>query len=130
MARTPYGKVTKHKTHHIQENQEVTPFPPGDYNAARQFDRQTLNANKKNKSTAIKWSVRKLLEHLHVFQGTSLSKVGCKDQESIQSSTTPDPGYQWESDKITVCEFALFVFLVSRNPYFWCGSRQIDAWFT
>ena len=26
----------------------------------------------------------------------------CKDQESIQSSTTPDPGYQWESDKLTV----------------------------
>ena len=26
---------------------------------------------------------------------------GCKDQESIQSSTTPDPGYQWESDKLT-----------------------------
>ena len=22
-------------------------------------------------------------------------KLGCKDQESIQSSTTPDPGYQW-----------------------------------
>ena len=22
------------------------------------------------------------------------SKQGCKDQESIQSSTTPDPGYQ------------------------------------
>ena len=30
------------------------------------------------------------------------SKKGCKDQESIQSSTTPDPGYQWESDKLTV----------------------------
>ena len=30
------------------------------------------------------------------------SKSGCKDQESIQSSTTPDPGYQWESDKLTV----------------------------
>ena len=29
------------------------------------------------------------------------SKWGCKDQESIQSSTTPDPGYQWESDKLT-----------------------------
>ena len=27
---------------------------------------------------------------------------GAKDQESIQSSTTPDPGYQWESDKVTV----------------------------
>ena len=24
-----------------------------------------------------------------------------KDQESIQSSTTPDPGYQWESDNVT-----------------------------
>ena len=29
------------------------------------------------------------------------SKLGCKDQESIQSSTTPDPGYQLESDKPT-----------------------------
>ena len=24
----------------------------------------------------------------------------CKDQESIQSSTTPDPGYQWRNDKL------------------------------
>ena len=30
------------------------------------------------------------------------SKKEGKDQESIQSSTTPDPGYQWESDKLTV----------------------------
>ena len=42
-----------------------------------------------------------------IFQGirTSIarkSKSGCKDQESIQSSTTPDPGYQWESDKLIV----------------------------
>ena len=29
------------------------------------------------------------------------SKKEGKDQESIQSSTTPDPGYQWESDKLT-----------------------------
>ena len=29
------------------------------------------------------------------------SKQGCKDQELIQSSTTPDPGYQWECDKLT-----------------------------
>ena len=27
---------------------------------------------------------------------------GAKNQELIQSSTTPDPGYQWESDKLTV----------------------------
>ena len=26
------------------------------------------------------------------------SKNGCKDQESMQSNTTPDPGYQWESN--------------------------------
>ena len=32
---------------------------------------------------------------------TSKSKERCKDQELIQSSTTPDPGYQWESDKLT-----------------------------
>ena len=31
----------------------------------------------------------------------SQRKYECKDQESIQSSTTPDPGYQWESDKLT-----------------------------
>ena len=30
------------------------------------------------------------------------SKKGGKDQESIQSSTTPDPGYQWESDNFTI----------------------------
>ena len=29
------------------------------------------------------------------------SKSGCNDQESIQSRTTPDPRYQWESDKLT-----------------------------
>ena len=30
------------------------------------------------------------------------SKKDGKDQESVQSSTTPDPGYQWESNKLTV----------------------------
>ena len=30
------------------------------------------------------------------------SKKDGKDQESIHSSTTPDPGYQWESNKLTV----------------------------
>ena len=28
------------------------------------------------------------------------SKEDGKDQESIQSSTTPDPGYQWENDNV------------------------------
>ena len=30
------------------------------------------------------------------------SKKEDKDQESIQSSTTLDPGYQWESDNVTI----------------------------
>ena len=30
------------------------------------------------------------------------SKKKGKDQESIQSSTTPDPGYQWESGNCTI----------------------------
>ena len=30
------------------------------------------------------------------------NKKEAKDQESIQSSTTPDPGYQWESDNVTI----------------------------
>ena len=29
------------------------------------------------------------------------SKKKGKDQASIQSNTTPDPGYQWESDNVT-----------------------------
>ena len=47
-----------------------------------------------------------LLEHLVMLQTSTFannfkSKYECKDQESIQSSTTPDQGYQWESDKFT-----------------------------
>ena len=30
------------------------------------------------------------------------SKKEGKDQESIQSSTTSDPGYEWESDNVTI----------------------------
>ena len=42
-----------------------------------------------------------------IFRAVSIRVIkvskGAKiDQESIQSSTTPDPGYQWESDKLTV----------------------------
>ena len=37
-----------------------------------------------------------------IVSGAMKVSKGCKDQESIQSSTTPDPGYQWESKKFTV----------------------------
>ena len=30
------------------------------------------------------------------------SLLSYRDEQSIQSSTIPDPGYQWESDKLTV----------------------------
>ena len=30
------------------------------------------------------------------------NKKESKDQESIQSSKTPDPEYQWESDNVTI----------------------------
>ena len=30
------------------------------------------------------------------------SKKEGKDQESIQLSATPDPGYQWEKDSVTI----------------------------
>ena len=35
-------------------------------------------------------------------QNISKSKKESKDQESIQSSTKTDPGYQWESDNFTI----------------------------
>ena len=39
---------------------------------------------------------------IDLAEGTSLSNKEDKDQESIQSSTAPDPGYQWESDNFTI----------------------------
>ena len=36
------------------------------------------------------------------YVGHYESKTEGKDQESIQSSTTPDQGYQWESDTFTI----------------------------
>ena len=35
------------------------------------------------------------------FNSAHESKKEDKEQESIQSTTTPDPGYQWESDDVT-----------------------------
>ena len=39
-----------------------------------------------------------------IFQNMAMlqSTKKDKDKESIQSSTTPDPGYQWESDNFTI----------------------------
>ena len=43
-----------------------------------------------------------MLDILHVECSIGHSKKEDKDQESIQSSTKPDPGYQWESDNFTI----------------------------
>ena len=37
-----------------------------------------------------------------IFNCCLKSKKKGQDQESIRSSTTPDPGYQWESDNVTI----------------------------
>ena len=42
-----------------------------------------------------------LNEWLHTICDAHRSKKEGKDQESIKSSPTPDPGYQWESDNFT-----------------------------
>ena len=44
---------------------------------------------------------RRALEMFEILLHVHKSKEEDKDQESIQSSTTPDPGYQWESNKLT-----------------------------
>ena len=36
------------------------------------------------------------------IQIQNTSKKERKNQESIQSSTTPDPGYQWKNDNFTI----------------------------
>ena len=50
-------------------------------------------------------------KHIHVVYKLNISILKCniskskkkgKDQKSIQSNTTPDPGYQWESDNFTI----------------------------
>ena len=43
-----------------------------------------------------------VLRTFDTFEKHSTWKLYGKDQELIQSSTTPDPGYQWESNKLTV----------------------------
>ena len=42
------------------------------------------------------------LEYIIFVRCSFQSKKEGKDQESIQSSTTSDPGYQWESDNFTI----------------------------
>ena len=59
------------------------------------------------------------------------SKNEGKDQESIQSSTTPDPGYQWESDNVTIRHHKREprVSVVSGFSYLYrVGARALLNW--
>ena len=49
-----------------------------------------------------KYPLRQRRESNNIGYWLIQSKKDGKDQESIKSSTTPDPGYQWESNKLTV----------------------------
>ena len=40
--------------------------------------------------------------HSLTMIGDSIVNKEGKDQELIQFSTAPDPGYQWESDNVTI----------------------------
>ena len=53
-------------------------------------------------SHLIKYPLRQRSESNNIGDWLIQSKKDGKDQESIQSSTTPDPRYQWESNKLTV----------------------------
>ena len=53
------------------------------------------------KSVLCRWWFAKTVSILYV-PAKRLSKKEGKDQESIQSSTTPDPGHQLDSDNLTI----------------------------
>ena len=64
-----------------------------------------------------------------LISNESKSKKKGKDQESIQSSTTPDPGYQWESDNFTIRGLMLWLFVGPTGVYlldFFCSGIQFN----
>ena len=48
------------------------------------------------------WCHAEMTSMFWVTKSSVESKKKGKDQESIQSITTPDPVYQWESDNFTI----------------------------
>ena len=72
---------------------------------------------------AISWSVYIYVYLQQVnrskFSNFQSKKKG-KDQVSIQLSTTPDPGYQWESDNFTIRHH-------KREPKWSALSQQVTT---
>ena len=56
------------RKHHVQESQEVSPFPTGDHKAATNRHLAKTNTNNEKihkRNTTLEWSVRKLFEGLN-----------------------------------------------------------------
>ena len=68
----------------------------------RAHDSQIVRAKENLKLGHVGSSYRKPFQLTLVMLNIISTKKEDKDQESIHSSTTPDPGYQWESDNFTV----------------------------
>ena len=77
---------------HTEESQEVSHFTAGDYKAAwNRHDSMTKTHTKHNcitkrahkRSTALQRSIRKLLEGLNIFDGTSLTLISGVDQDTL-----------------------------------------------
>ena len=72
------------------------------------FDLDIKNQNKRWVALLYAWTVMlTTIDHEYIITLNSTfipfeSKKEGKDLELIQSSTTPDTGYQWESDNVTI----------------------------
>ena len=90
---TPYpghriGRLQNTREYNLQESQEVSPFPVGDYKAAINRQDSVAKTNTKNKKKSTKkappWNgqPRKILEGLSAFHGTSLTLNSDVDQDT------------------------------------------------
>ena len=87
----------KTRKHHIQDSQEVSPFPAGDHKAARNRQTSTKYKCKKKihkRSTALERPVRKVIKFILMKEVCNLKSNLLKsgyDQEIAQSHTAKQP---------------------------------------
>ena len=76
----------------------------GDFslNAWVRSPRVDLRGGTEAKTSIIFFEYGHVVYQIKADEACSNSNIEGKDQESIQSSTTPDAGYQWKSNKLTI----------------------------
>ena len=81
-------KCQNTRKHHIQESQEITPFPAGDHKAAINTQDSMSSKHEKHiskrihkRSTALERSIKKILEDLNMFDRTNRSLIINMDQD-------------------------------------------------